>query len=214
MDKGYLTIALPKGRIAKEAMIYMEKLGIYDVVKSSSRKLIFTDEVIKVRYMFVKGVDVVTYVDEGVADLGVVGRDIVLEEGADIYELLDLGFGRCKFSIAGYPDTDLYSKDKVLRVATKYPNVTKKFFQSKNQPIEVFKLSGSVELGPLVGLSDVIMDIVESGSTLKANGLTVLEDITDISARLITNPVAYRYKRNRIKEITNMLEERLDKDND
>ncbi len=214
MDKTYLTIALPKGRIAEQAMQYMEKLGIYDVVKSSSRKLIFTDDVIKVRYMFVKAVDVVTYVDEGVADLGVVGRDNILEEGAEIYELLDLGFGKCKFSIAGFEGTDLYSKDKILRVATKYPNVARKFFDSRNQPIDIIKLSGSVELGPLVGLSDVIVDIVETGGTLKANGLMVLEDITDVSAKLIANPAAYRYKRKRIKEITAMLQERVEKSYD
>ncbi len=211
MNDGYLTIALPKGRIGKTAMEYMEKLGIFDVVKQSSRKLIFIDETIKIRYMFVKAVDVVTYVNSGVADLGVVGRDIILEENAAVYELLDLGFGRCKFSVAGFKGTDLHPKNAPLRVATKYPNVARRYFKRRNQPIDIIKLNGSVELGPIAGLSDVIVDIVETGGTLRANGLEVLEDMMEISAKLIANPAAYRFKRSAIRGITDMLNERVEK---
>jgi ATP phosphoribosyltransferase len=156
--------------------------------------------------MFVKPIDVITYVENGVADVGVIGKDSILEEEADVYELLDLGFGKCKFSIAGYPGNVLHQKDTVLRIATKYPKVTSSYFQKRNQPIEIIKLNGSVELAPLVGLSDVIVDIVETGSTLKANGLVILEDMIDISAKLIANRVSYRFKYDRIKGLVDQLE--------
>lgn len=205
MINDLLTIALPKGRLGEDALIALKEIGYGDSVDMNSRQLIFIDVINKVRYMIVKPVDVITYVFEGVADLGMIGKDNILEEEKDIYELIDLGFGRCKFSIAGFQSQVLNQKDEILRVATKYPNVTTKYFQSKNQKIEIIKLNGSVELAPLVGLADVIVDIVETGSTLKANGLRVLEDMFDLRAKLIANRVSYRFKQTKIQEIVRKL---------
>jgi ATP phosphoribosyltransferase len=202
----YLTFALPKGRLGDSAIEQFEAIGWASSIEKDSRKLIFIDEERRLRFMFVKPIDVITYVENGVADVGVIGKDSILEEEADVYELLDLGFGKCKFSIAGYPGNVLHQKDTVLRIATKYPKVTSSYFQKRNQPIEIIKLNGSVELAPLVGLSDVIVDIVETGSTLKANGLVILEDMIDISAKLIANRVSYRFKYDRIKGLVDQLE--------
>jgi ATP phosphoribosyltransferase len=156
--------------------------------------------------MLVKPSDVMTYVEKGVADLGVIGKDNILEEDLDVYELIDLGFGRCKFSVAGKKGEVIHQRDDVLRVATKYPKVALNFFNLRNQPIDIIKLNGSVELAPLVGLADVIVDIVETGSTLRANGLDVLEDMYDISAKLIANRVSYRFKYERINVLCEQLE--------
>jgi ATP phosphoribosyltransferase len=202
----YLTFALPKGRLGDSAIKQFEMIGMASSIEKDSRKLIFIDEEKKLRYMFVKPVDVITYVENGVADIGVIGKDSIIEEEADVYELLDLGFGQCKFSIAGYPGHTLHQRDTVLRIATKYPKVTLNYFQKRNQPIEIIKLNGSVELAPLVGLSDVIVDIVETGSTLKANGLVILEDMFEISAKLIANRVSYRFKYDRIKTLIDQLD--------
>ncbi len=202
----YLTFALPKGRLGDSAVKQFEMIGMASSIEKDSRKLIFIDEERKLRFMFVKPVDVITYVENGVADIGVIGKDSIIEEEADVYELLDLGFGQCKFSIAGYPGNALHQRDTVLRIATKYPKVTSNYFQKRNQPIEIIKLNGSVELAPLVGLSDVIVDIVETGSTLKANGLVILEDMFEISAKLIANRVSYRFKYDRIKTLVDQLD--------
>ena len=205
MDKALLTIALPKGRIGKGAIEALKPLGADKVIQKATRKLIFTDETNRRRYLFVKAADVVTYVDQGVADLGIVGRDTIMEAEAFVYEMFDLGFGKCKFSVAGPKGMTLDRKDNVLRVATKYPRVAKAYFQSKNQPVDIVYLSGSVELGPLIGLSDVIVDIVETGNTLKANGLVVYEDIADVSAKVIVNPASYRMKNSALKTVIDVL---------
>lgn len=206
MDKGTLVIALPKGRLGKSAIEKLIKIGISPEIADETRKLIVTDKKNNVDVMFVKAGDVITYIEEGVADIGVVGRDNILEERADIYVLQDLGFGRCKFCVAGYAERPYPAEGRPLKVATKYPSVAKQYFKEKRQPIEVFYLSGSVELGPIVGLSDVIVDIVETGNTLKANGLSVLEEMYDVSAKLIANKAKYRFKMTRIKEVMRALE--------
>lgn len=201
-----LTIALPKGRLGNQTLDVLKKIGLGDVVIESSRRLIFEDEQEMIRYMLVKPSDVITYVEKGVADIGVIGKDSILEENMDVYELMDLGFGKCVFAIAGKKGEIIHQRDEVLRVATKYPKIALEYFSLRNQPIEIIKLNGSVELAPLVGLSDVIVDIVETGSTLKANDLDILEEMYPISAKLIANRVSYRFNYERIKEITRKLE--------
>jgi len=203
--KDYLTIAIPKGRLGDQALIELNKIGLAEYVDESSRKLIFEDEINQINYMFVKPVDVITYVTNGVADIGIIGKDNIIEEQADVYELLDLKFGLCKFAVAGVKGNNRYLSDETIKVATKYPNVATSYFDKKNQKIEIIKLNGSVELAPLVGLADIIVDIVETGSTLKANGLEVFEDMIDISAKLISNKVSYYFKGNEIKEIIKSL---------
>ncbi len=206
MNPNMLTIALPKGRLGKDAIKRLTQVGIAKDIKESSRKLIFEDPKNNVQIMFVKALDVITYVEKGVADIGVVGRDNLLEERPDVYILKDLGFGVCKFSVAGYEGQSLTPSGRPLRVATKYPGVARAYFAKKKQPIETTYLSGSVELGPLVGISDVIVDIVETGGTLKANGLSVLEDMHDVSAKLIANRAKYRIKNAAIKTLIAYLE--------
>ena len=153
------------------------------------------------RIILVKPSDVPTYVDHGVADIGVVGKDTLLESGRPLYEVLDLTFGKCRLCIAGYAEQHQSATRATFRVATKYPNVARAYYDAKGQTIEIIELLGSVELGPVIGLSDVILDIVESGSTLKANGLTVLETVCECSARLVVNRVSMKTKRDRIREI-------------
>ena len=207
----YLTIALPKGRLGDSAIERFERIGWAQSILKNSRKLIFTDEQNKIKYMLVKPSDVITYVENGVADIGIIGKDSILEEEAEIYELLDLGFGLCKFAIAGKKGQVIHQNDEVLRIATKYPKMTAQYFNLRKQPIEIIKLNGSVELAPLVGLSDVIADLVETGSTLRENGLEVLEDILEISAKLIANRVSYRFKYDQISNLCELL--RVDKEN-
>lgn len=194
---GYLTIAMAKGRLEKEMIRVLQNSGMAKAFDPKSRKLIYQDEHDRIRYMFVKPVDVVTYVEKGIADLGVVGKDVLLEQAGDVYELMDLKFGRCIFAVAGFPDTP-WQSNKPLRIATKYPNITASYF--KGRDIEVTYLNGSVELGPLIGLSEVIVDLVETGATLKANGLVVLEEMFEISAKLIGNPASYSFKSTVINE--------------
>lgn len=181
----------------------MEQLGIdCSEPRNPGRQLVLWDKEQNVRFILVKPSDVPTYVDHGVADLGIVGKDTLLEAGRELYEVLDLGFGKCRLCIAGYPGEQGGSVNRAtFRVATKYPNIARSYYDSRGQTIEIIELHGSVELGPVIGLSDVILDIVESGSTLRANGLTVLEDICDVSARLVVNRVAMKTKRERIRQI-------------
>lgn len=206
--KDKLTIALPKGRLGDQAIEVLKQIGLGHIIDDSTRKLVFTDQEQAVSFMLVKPSDVITYVERGVADVGIIGKDSLMEDQADVYELIDLGFGKCRFAVAGKPTMDI-QKDEVLKIATKYPNVTKAYFAKKNQPIDIIKLNGSVELAPLVGLSDVIVDIVETGSTLKANGLEILEVMHDISARLIVNRVSYRFNYEKITKIKDALWEVL-----
>ena len=215
-DDGYLTFALTKGRLADKTIEMLEKTGIClsEIEDKDTRKLIFTDEINKVKVFLAKGPDVPTYVEYGAADIGVVGEDTILEEGRKIFEVLDLEIGKCRMCIAG-PESagELLKHHEMIRVATKYPEITKDYFQNvKHQTVDIIKLNGSIELAPIVGLSDVICDIVETGSTLKENGLIVLEEVVPLSARLVVNTVSMRihaYRINKlIKELSDVLSER------
>ena len=201
----YLTFALTKGRLASKTLEMLEKLGITceEMKDKSSRKLIFTNEELKLKFFLAKGPDVPTYVEYGAADIGVAGKDTILEEGRKVHEVLDLGFGKCRMCVCGYQDAaDLLNHHELIRVATKYPNIAKDYFYNKkHQTVEIIKMNGSIELAPIVGLSEVIVDIVETGSTLRENGLTVLEEVCPISARMIVNPVSMRMDSDRIRDL-------------
>lgn len=201
----YLTFALGKGRLAKQTLELFGKIGITceEMNDKGTRKLIFTNEELKLRFFLAKGPDVPTYVEYGAADIGVVGKDTILEEGRNIYEVLDLGFGKCKMCVCG-PESarELLEHHDLIRVATKYPRIAKDYFYNKkHQTVDIIKLNGSVELGPIVRLADVIVDIVETGSTLKENGLKVLEEICPLSARMIVNQVSMQMEPERIKKL-------------
>lgn len=197
-----ITIALAKGRLADQAMDLMEGMGIdCSLPRNPGRKLVLENREQMIRFVLVKPADVPTYVEHGVADMGVVGKDTLLEENRPLYELLDLGFGKCRLCIAGYPPDRRGASQAKERVATKYPAIAQGYYAAKGRSVEIIKLSGSVELAPVMGLSDVILDIVESGSTLKANGLEVLEEICPVSARLVVNRVALKTKRDRVLAI-------------
>jgi ATP phosphoribosyltransferase len=191
-----ITIALAKGRLADKAMEILEQCGVTcEEMKKPSRKLIFYDDKNDIRFIMVKPTDVPTYVDHGVADIGFVGKDTLMEAELPLYEMVDLKFGACKLAVAGYPaKKDNSLTTSILRVATKYPNVAKTYYASKGVSIECIKLNGSVELGPMLGLSDVILDIVESGRTLVENGLEVMEDVAQVSARLAVNRASLKIK--------------------
>ena len=204
-DMRYLTFALGKGRLANQTLETFEKIGITceEMKDKKTRKLIFVNEEYKLRFFLAKGPDVPTYVEYGAADIGIVGKDTILEEGRNIYEVLDLGFGKCKMCVCGYKDAvPLLQHHELIRVATKYPNIAKDYFYNKkHQTVEIIKLNGSIELAPIVGLSEVIVDIVETGSTLRENGLEVLEEVCPLSARMIVNPVSMRMESERIKNL-------------
>lgn len=207
-----LTIALAKGRLADQAVELLERCDVdCRSLSDGGRKLVMTDEAGTTNFLLVKPSDVPVYVERGAADIGVVGKDTLLESGCSVYEMLDLGFGRCRLCVAGFPAGRQLPVTAVnLRVATKYPSVAASFFGARGVPIDIIKLNGSVELGPLVGLSDVILDIVESGRTLKENGLEVLEEICQISARLIVNRVSLKTKADRIKPLLGALRAQLE----
>ena len=209
----YLTFALGKGRLAKQTLELFEKIGITceEMKDKDSRKLIFTNEELKLRFFLAKGPDVPTYVEYGAADIGVVGKDTILEEGRKVHEVLDLGYGKCKMCVCGYKDAaPLLQHHELIRVATKYPNIAKDYFYNpKHQTVEIIKLNGSIELAPIVGLSEVIVDIVETGSTLRENGLEVLEEVCPLSARMIVNPVSMRMESARIKDLLTRLREQV-----
>lgn len=201
----YLTFALTKGRLAKKTLELLERIGITceEMKDPASRKLIFVNEDLKLRFFLAKGPDVPTYVEYGAADIGVVGRDTILEEQRDLHEVLDLGFGACRMCVCG-PESAraCLQGPEMIRVATKYPNIAKDYFYNqKNQTVEIIKLNGSIELAPIVGLSEVIVDIVETGSTLRENGLTVLEEICPLSARVVVNQVSMRMENERIMKL-------------
>lgn len=200
-----ITIAIAKGRLGKRGLKLFKDTKYEILMEENSRKLVFSNSNEKVDFIFVKPSDVVTYVEKGVADIGIVGKDTILEDNKDVYELLDLDFGNCRFVVAGFEDQNLIKKNDILKVATNYPSYVKSVFKEKGQRIEIIELGGAVELAPLMGLSEVIVDIVETGTTLKANGLVVLEELDEISARLIVNKVSYRFKYDEIQEIENVL---------
>lgn len=207
-----ITIALAKGRLADQTLDLLEQLDIdCKEIRGDSRKLIFTTDDGDIRFIMVKPSDVPAYVEYGTADIGIAGKDTLLEEGRPLYEMLDLKLGRCRLAVAGYADRKNSGiTNSHTRVATKYPNITRNYFASKGETVEIIKLNGSVELGPLTGLSDVIVDIVESGRTLVENGLEVLEEIGPVSARLVVNQVSLKTKRDEIKKIIDGLRELLE----
>ena len=201
----YLTIALAKGRLAKKAMELFEAIGIScdEMKDKASRKLIFVNEDLGVRFFLAKANDVPTYVEYGAADIGIVGRDTILEEGRKLYEVMDLGVGKCRMCVCG-PESarERLEHHELIRVATKYPNIAKDYFYNqKYQTVEIIKLNGSIELAPIVGLSEVIVDIVETGSTLRENGLMVLEEVCSLSARMVVNQVSMKTENERITAI-------------
>lgn len=207
----YLTFALGKGRLANKTLELLEQMGITceEMKDKTSRKLIFVNEELKLKFFLAKGSDVPTYVEYGAADIGVIGKDTILEENRRVYEVLDLGFGKCRMCVCG-PESarELLQHHEMIRVASKYPNIAKDYFYNKkHQTVDIIKLNGSVELGPIVGLSDVIVDIVETGSTLKENGLVVLEEICSLSARMIVNQVSMQMESERIKHLIYSLRE-------
>lgn len=205
----YLTFALGKGRLANKTLDLLEKTGITceEMKDKNSRKLIFVNEDLKLRFFLAKGPDVPTYVEYGAADIGVVGSDTIVEENRRVYEVLDLGFGKCRMCVCGPTQArELLKHHERIRVASKYPNIAKDyFFNKKHQTVDIIKLNGSVELGPIVGLSDVIVDIVETGSTLRENGLEVLEEICPLSARMIVNQVSMQMETERIRSLIQKL---------
>ncbi|MBR4514626.1 MAG: ATP phosphoribosyltransferase [Lachnospiraceae bacterium] len=207
----YLTFALAKGRLAKKTLKLFNEMGIdcTEALAPDTRKLIFTNEEHKLKFFLAKASDVPTYVEYGAADCGVVGLDTILEEGRNLYEVMDLGFGKCRMCVCG-PESarELLNRNEIIRVASKYPNIAKNyFFEKKNQTVEIIKLNGSVELAPIVDLSEVIVDIVETGSTLKENGLTVLEEICELSARVVVNRVSLKLEHDRIKGLLDKINE-------
>ncbi|HIW58284.1 MAG TPA: ATP phosphoribosyltransferase [Candidatus Anaerobutyricum avicola] len=201
----YLTFALAKGRLAKTTMAMFEQLGITcEAMKDKeTRKLIFVNEELKLKFFLAKASDVPTYVEYGAADIGVVGEDTILEEGRNLYEVMDLGFGKCRMCVCGPASArEKLQHGELIRVASKYPHIAKDYFYNKKfQTVEIIKLNGSVELAPIVGLSEVIVDIVETGSTLRANGLEVLEEICDLSARMVVNQVSLKMEQERIRRL-------------
>ena len=208
----YLTFALAKGRLATKTLSILETIGITceEMKDKDSRKLIFVNEELKLKFFLAKATDVPTYVEYGAADIGVVGRDTILEEDKKIYEVLDLDIGKCRMCVAG-PESarDLLNSGQMIRVATKYPKIAKDyFFNKKHQTVEIIKLNGSIELAPIVGLSEVIVDIVETGATLRENGLEVLEEILPLSARMVVNQVSMKMEHERIAAIIEKLRNR------
>ncbi|MEE1009672.1 MAG: ATP phosphoribosyltransferase [Agathobacter sp.] len=204
-ENRYLTFALGKGRLAKQTLKLFEEIGITceEMKDPDTRKLIFVNEELKLRFFLAKGPDVPTYVEYGAADIGVVGKDTIIEEGRNIYEVLDLGFGKCRMCICGPEEArELLNHREQIRVATKYPHIAKDYFYNKkHQTVEIIKLNGSIELAPIVGLSEVICDIVETGTTLKENGLTVLEEVCPLSARVVVNQVSMKMENERITKL-------------
>ena len=207
----YITFALAKGRLAKHTLKLMEQIGItYEEMKDDkTRKLIFVNEELGYKFFLSKATDVPAYVELGAADIGVVGRDTIIEEGRKLYEVLDLGFGKCRMCVAGPASARKQLNDgSLIRVASKYPGIAKDYFYNcKHQTAEIIKLNGSVELAPIVGLSEVIVDIVETGSTLKENGLEVLEEICPLSARVVVNEVSMKMQHERITKLIHDLKQ-------
>ena len=210
----YITIALSKGRLAQKALDMFEHIGITcdEMKDESTRKLIFVNEELKLRFFLAKPSDVPTYVEYGAADIGIVGKDTILEEGRKLYEVLDLKTGKCRMCVCGPAAAkEKLMHHELIRVASKYPNIAKDYFYNKkHQTVEIIKLNGSVELAPIVGLSEVIVDIVETGATLRENGLDVLEEICPLSARMVVNQVSMKMENERINRIINDLRKYLE----
>jgi len=214
-EKRYLTFALGKGRLAERTLDLLESVGITceEMRDKASRRLIFVNHEKRLKFFLAKNPDVPTYVEYGAADIGVVGSDVIREENRRVYEVLDLGFGKCRMCVCGPAQgAELLRHHQLIRVATKYPNIAKDYFYNKkHQTVDIIRLNGSVELGPIVHLSDVIVDIVETGTTLRENGLDVLEEICPISARMIVNRVSMQMEADRIRTIIGMLREKCNR---
>ena len=210
-----LSIALTKGRLEKQTVAMLEELGYgVEALKDKGRALVFKDSVHDVQYFLVKSNDCITYVNHGVADIGVVGKDTILENENDNYELLDLKIGKCKFIVASLPQNQLFSKVGHIKIGTKYPRVAKQSFLSKGMDVEIIKIDGSVELAPILGLCDGIVDIMETGTTLKENGLVVLDTVCDISTRVIVNKASFKLKHEEVMKVINDLSKRVNEDVD
>lgn len=213
----YLTFALAKGRLAKKTLALLEQIGITceEMKDPDTRKLIFVNEELKMKFFLSKATDVPTYVEYGAADIGVVGKDTILEEGRNLYEVMDLGFGKCRMCVCGPASArELLKKNEIIRVASKYPVISKDYFNNrKHQTVEIIKLNGSVELAPIVGLSEVIVDIVETGSTLRENGLEVLEEVCPLSARMVVNQVSLKMENERIHRLLEDLNRLIKEEN-
>ena len=213
----YLTFALAKGRLAKKTLALLEQIGITceEMKDPDTRKLIFVNEELKMKFFLSKATDVPTYVEYGAADIGVVGKDTILEEGRNLYEVMDLGFGKCRMCVCGPASArELLKKNEIIRVASKYPVIAKDYFNNrKHQTVEIIKLNGSVELAPVVGLSEVIVDIVETGSTLRENGLEVLEEVCPLSARMVVNQVSLKMENERIHKLLEDLNRLIKEEN-
>ena len=209
-----LSIALTKGRLEKQTVNLLEMCGYgIEPLKVKGRQLVFQDQNKEIRYFLVKANDCITYVRHGVADLGVVGKDTLLENGNETYELLDLNLGKCKFIVAGLKDKNPLEKFGHIKIGTKYPKVCRDYFLNKGMDVEIIKIDGSVELAPLLGLCDGIVDIMETGSTLKENGLVVFDTVCDLSARVIVNKASFKLKRDEIiavlDDLRKIMEEKL-----
>lgn len=210
----YITIALAKGRLAKQTLDMLEHIGVTceEIKDEKTRKLIFVNEDLKLKFFLAKPSDVPTYVEYGAADIGVVGKDTIMEEGRTLYEVYDLKVGNCKMCVCGPASAkEKLQHHELIRVASKYPNIAKDYFYNKkHQTVEIIKLNGSVELAPIVGLAEVIVDIVETGATLRENGLEVLEEICPLSARIVVNQVSMKMENERINKLIHDLREYLE----
>ena len=207
-----LRIALTKGRLQEKSVELFEAMGLdCSPIQSPGRRLVHAIPNYPLDAVLAKAPDVITYVEHGVCDLGIVGKDTILEQGRSFYEVLDLGFGKCRFALAVKQGSDFYGTYKTRRIATKYPNVARRFFESKQMDVRIIKIEGSVELAPLLGLSDGIVDIVETGATLRENGLEVVEPIHQVSARLIVNAASLKLRKQEIEDLAARLEREIQK---
>ncbi|MBD7913019.1 ATP phosphoribosyltransferase [Clostridium cibarium] len=207
-----ISIALTKGRLEKETVKLLDKASFgTDELKDKGRKLVFNDTKEDIKYFLVKAADSITYVEHGVADIGVVGKDTLLESDNNYYEVLDLGIGKCKFIVASLPENQFLKKIGHIKIGTKYPTVAKEYFKKKGMDVEIIKIEGSVELAPILGLCDAIVDIMETGTTLKENGLIIYDTICDISARVIVNKASFKMKKREIESFIERIRKVLDK---
>ncbi len=205
-----ISIALTKGRLEKETVKLLDKANFgTEELKNKGRRLVFNDTIEEIKYFLVKAVDSITYVEHGVADIGIVGKDTLMESDNNYYEVLDLGIGKCGFIVASLPEKDVFKKVGHIKIGTKYPRVAREYFKKRGMDVEIIKIEGSVELSPILGLCDAIVDIMETGTTLKENGLIVFDRICDISARVIVNKASFKMKREEIGDFINRLKQVL-----
>ncbi|MBS5985889.1 ATP phosphoribosyltransferase [Clostridium sp.] len=205
-----ISIALTKGRLEKEIVKLLDKANFgTEELKNKGRKLVFNDTIEEIKYFLVKAADSITYVEHGVADIGIVGKDTLMESDNNYYEVLDLGIGKCGFIVASLPEKDVFKKVGHIKIGTKYPRVAREYFKKRGMDVEIIKIDGSVELAPILGLCDAIVDIMETGTTLKENGLIVFDRICDISARVIVNKASFKMKREEIGAFINRLKQVL-----